>query len=159
MYPLTFGRFFGATTRQTTSRPCGFERMTACPGGKLLVSRRTAPLSKTMTVLASSLVGLDGPGEDSGFSLGRLRIVTLTSKQTGLERGVCSVLFSVLTTAEPDLFKLSNEGGFLERQRPGIAIATFLRRSRATDSLNDFRMLGGNVAIVRGYYDVKNGNT
>src|SRR6267154_5923828 len=86
IYPFTFGEVLVLATRQTTSRPCGFDRITACPGGKLLARRRTAPLSKTMTVLPSSRVGLAEPGDDSSFSPGKLRIVTPTSKQTGLDR-------------------------------------------------------------------------
>src|SRR5258708_37417784 len=86
IYPFTVGRFRALTTRQTTSRPCGFETVTAWPGGKLPASRRTAPFSNTMTVLASSWVGFAGPEEASPCSPGKLRIVTATSKQTGLDR-------------------------------------------------------------------------
>src|SRR5882762_9172312 len=81
--------------------------MTACPGGKLLETRRTAPLSNTMTVLASSRAGLGGPGGASPLSPGKLRIVTETSKQTGLDRVVCSELLSELPAVEPGFVKLS----------------------------------------------------
>src|SRR5215472_17509017 len=83
-YPLMLGMFRAPTILQITSRPLGFERMTVWPTGKLLAQRRTAPLSKTMTVLPSSRIGWNEPPD----SVGKLLIVTLTSKQTGFERGV-----------------------------------------------------------------------
>jgi hypothetical protein len=87
IYPFTDGRFRALATRQTTPRPCGFEMMTVWPGRKLPVIRRTAPLSNTITVLASSQLGLDDSEGASPFSPGTLRIVTGTSRQTGLDRG------------------------------------------------------------------------
>jgi len=87
IYPFTVGRFRVLATRQTTPRPCGFETMTVWPGSKLPVIRRTAPLSNTITVLASSQLGLDDSEDASPFSPGTLRIVTGTSRQTGLDRG------------------------------------------------------------------------
>src|SRR5579863_618458 len=57
--------------------------MTDCPTDRLLVLRRTPPLSNTMTVLHSSRNGWVEPPT----SLGKLRMITLTSRQTGLERG------------------------------------------------------------------------
>src|SRR5579863_1374709 len=85
-YPFTVGRFRPWTILHTTSRPCAFETIIVCPAGKVFESRRTAPLSKTMTVLPSSRVG---PDADDGLSFcpGKLRTVTGTSRQTGLGRG------------------------------------------------------------------------
>jgi len=101
-YPFTLGRLRPPTTRHTTSRPFGFERITVSPTGILFVLRRTAPLSNTMTVLPSSRIGWVTPLA----SFGKLRMVTPTSRQTGLERGDWPALFSELCEGVPGLFGL-----------------------------------------------------
>src|SRR5579864_100625 len=105
-YPFTLGRLRPPTTRQTTSRPFGFERMTVCPIGIWFVLRRTAPLSNTITVLPSSRIGWVWPFA----SFGKLRMVTPTSRQTGLERGDCPDLFSEFWDGAPGLPGLFNSG-------------------------------------------------
>src|ERR1039458_7676027 len=102
IYPFTVLRFRPFTIRQTTSRPCAFDRMTVCPAGKLVERRRTAPLSKTMTVLPSSRVGPDA-SDALPFSPGILRIVMGTSRHTGLDRGDSPDLLSEFGAGEPGL--------------------------------------------------------
>src|SRR5271169_1359998 len=98
-YPFTLGKLRPPTARQTTSRPCGFERVTVCPIGKLFAQRMTAPLSKTMTVLLSSLNGWVGPPASGD----KLLMVTPTSRHTGLERVDWPGLLSEFLEGAPGL--------------------------------------------------------
>src|SRR5271154_4074621 len=93
------GELWPLATWQTTSRPLGFVTMIFCPMGISIVLRRTAPLSNTITVLISSRMGFAGPPSSGG----KLRIVTATSRQTGLERGDCPAVFSEFREGAPGL--------------------------------------------------------
>jgi hypothetical protein len=71
--------------------------------------RRTAPLSNTITVLISSRTGFAEPPS----SAGKLRIVTATSRQTGLEREDLPAVFSEFREGAPGLPGALNSGEFL----------------------------------------------
>ncbi len=66
--PLRVRNCDGLTWREVTRKP------------------QNRAILEQMTVLASSWVGFAGPEDASPFSSGKLRIVTATSKQTGLDR-------------------------------------------------------------------------
>jgi hypothetical protein len=83
--------------------------MNVCPIGRLFVLRMTAPLSNTMTVLPSSRNGWAW----LPASAGKLRIVTPTSKQTGLERADCPEALSEFWEDVPGLPGLLDSGKLL----------------------------------------------